>query len=78
MFNTATDLLMRFFQMLHQHSNDDVNKNKLSHKNEDNKEDGCDDSGHTAVTHAVGFVITVITKGIFHDAIPVVSCCHSE
>ena len=43
MFETSADLLMRFLQVLHQHGDDDVNKNELSHKNEDNKEDGCDD-----------------------------------
>ena len=69
---------MRFLQMLHEDSNDDVDKHKLRHEHKDDKEDRRDDSRHAAVLDAVSGRVAVLTQRILHDTVPVVTGRHPK
>ena len=60
-FKSNSDL-----QMFHENSNNNIDEDKLRHKNKDDEEDRGDDWAHTAVLNAVVWTVTVITQRILH------------
>lgn len=60
------------------YSYNNVDKYKLRHKNEDHEENRCYDGGNAAVPHTVYRTVTVFTKSVLHNSIPIVTCGHSE
>jgi len=50
--------------VLHKDGDDDVDKNKLCHENEDNEEDRSDERADAAVAHTVVACVTVVTQRV--------------
>lgn len=69
---------MAFFQVLHEHGNNHVHEDKLGHKDEDDEENGRDDRAYATISHTICCIITVISQGVLHNAVPVVAGRHSE
>ena len=59
--------------MFHENSNHHVDQDKLSHQDEDNEEERRESSGYTAVLKTVRGDVTLLSDGVLHDAIPIVS-----
>ena len=59
--------------MFHENCDDDVDKNELSHEDEDDEEEGCEVGGDAAVAEAVVAFLALFAEGVLHDAVPVVA-----
>lgn len=58
--------------MFHKNSDDNIDENKLRHKNKDDKEDRSDDRTHAAVLNAVVWTVTFITQRVLHHKTSVI------
>ena len=59
--------------MLHEHSHDDVDQNKLCHQDEDDEEERGEVRRDAAVAETVVAVLALFPQGVFHDPVPVIS-----
>ena len=53
---------MKYLEMFHEDSDDDVDKHELRHQDEHDEEDRRNDTIHAAVAHTVGRLITVLAQ----------------
>lgn len=67
-------LLMRLLQVFHQHGHNNIDKHKLSHKYKANKEEGSYVRIDATVLKTLLGGITLLSKCVLHNPIPVVSC----
>ena len=67
-------LLVRFFEVFHEDSNHDVDKDELRHEDEHDKEEGRDVLVDAAVAEAVLGLIALLAQRVLHDPVPVVPC----
>jgi hypothetical protein len=69
----VTYLLVRLFQVLHEHGHDDVDEHELRHQDEDDEEEGREVGRDAAVAQAVVAVLALFPQRVFHDPVPVIS-----
>lgn len=64
---------MTFLQVFHEYSNHNVDKHKLSHQYENDKEYWRDDAANATVLNAVSGIVTIVPECVLHNSIPIVT-----
>lgn len=75
---TVSYLLMRLLEVLHEHGDDDVDKNELSHEHKDYEEEWREVWRNATVLKAVVSRLALFAQRVLHDAVPVVARGDSE
>ena len=71
-------LFMTLFEMFHEYSNDDVNKNELCHQHENYKKYRSYNGAHATILHAVRCFVAIVSQSVLHDTVPIVAGGHSK
>lgn len=71
-------LLVRLFEVLHEHGHDDVHQHELGHEHEDHEENGRNDARDATVLDAISRRVAVLSQRVFHDAVPIVAGGNAE
>lgn len=64
--------------MFHEHGHNHVDQHELRHQHEYDEKHRSYAGGHTTVFHTICRVVAVFAKGVFHDAVPIVTGGHPE
>ena len=59
--------------MFHEDSNHNIDQDKLGHQDKDHEEERSENCGDTAVLETVWAGVALLTDGVFHNPIPIVS-----
>ena len=63
-----TYLLVRFFEVFHEHRDDDVDEDELRHEDEDDEKEGCEVGRDAAVLEAVVAGLALLSQRVLEGS----------